>query len=60
LFRIGAWFRNSLLQPSLCLQPSTVLRVFDGVMLWQSDARRQGGTGGVRTVVGANGADHDE
>ena len=40
--------------------PPTVLRVFDGVMLWQSDARRQGGTGGVRTVVGANGADHDE
>jgi len=42
------------------LQPSTVLHVFDGVMLWQSGARRQGGTGGVRTVVGENGVDHDE
>jgi len=36
-----------------CLQPSTVLRVFDGVILQYSPgARRKWGTGGVRTGVG--------
>ena len=59
-FRIGARFRNSLLMPFFCLEPSTVLRVFDGVMLWHSGAHRQEGTGGVRTGMGANCANHGD
>jgi len=53
-------FSNSLLTPMLCLQLSTVLRVFNVVMLWQPGARRQGETGGVGTGVGANCANHGD
>jgi len=59
-FQIGARFRNSFLTTMLCLQLSTVLRVFYVVMLWQSGARRQRETGGVRTGVRANCANHGD